>query len=177
MLVGNKVILSCIKKQHLKQIIQWRNNTRLRQYFREYQEISIENQHNWFEQMNKSTNEYFFSIYNKKDMNFIGICGLNYIHRINRNAQLSLYIGDNEEYIDDKGFALDSAKLIINYGFNDLNLEKIICEIFSFDDKKKQLIEKLNFKLEGKLKKQVYKNGIYFDLLIFGLLRRNDDKK
>ena len=173
MITGDEIILSAIEEHHLKQIVSWRNNPKLRQYFRQINEISLNIQTKWFYKIEQSCNDYFFSILKKEDLKIIGVCGLNYIHWVNRNAQLSIYIGENNEYIDEAGLALEAADLIINFGFNNLNLKKIICEIFSFDVKKQHLVAKLNFKLEGKLIEQVYKNGEYHDSLIFGLLRRN----
>ena len=42
----------------------------------------------------------------------------------------------DEKYIDDDGLAYDSAKILMDYGFNTLNLNKIWMELYSFDEKK-----------------------------------------
>ena len=93
-----------------------------------------------------------FSIVKLDSKELIGAAGLLYINWIIRSADFSFYIGKDELYIDNKGIANEVASLLINYGFENLNLNKIWMELYEFDSKK-LIFKKLNFKEDGKFKR------------------------
>ena len=61
----------------------------------------------------------------KLDCNELVAAGLLYINWVIRSADFSFYIGKDELYIDNKGIANEVASLLINYSFENLNLNKI----------------------------------------------------
>ena len=48
MLKGKKVGLSAIEEADLKILLDWRNRSEYRQYFREYRELNMSQQKEWF---------------------------------------------------------------------------------------------------------------------------------
>ena len=79
----------------------------------------------------------------------MGACGLCYINWVDRSADLSIYLGADDLYIDDR-FAPDAARTLIRYGFDELGLHRIWAEIYSIDTRKQAFFEKLGFKLDGR---------------------------
>ena len=64
----------------------------------------MEQQLNWFnEKVNKDDTTLMFAIINNENEQLIGCCGLVY-KWVHRHADLSLYIGWDNSYIDSKGF-------------------------------------------------------------------------
>jgi RimJ/RimL family protein N-acetyltransferase len=59
---------------------------------------------------------------------------------------------------------------LIDYGFNQLNLNKIWCEVYS-NNSSIHLYRKIGFQDEGLLKQQVFKDGNYLDSHLLGMLR------
>ena len=57
MVRGKKVYLSSLERENLEQLRQWRNLPELRKYFREYREITKENQSKWNENRVLNNNE------------------------------------------------------------------------------------------------------------------------
>ena len=105
----------------------------------------------------------------------IGACGLLYINWIIRSADFSFYIGKDEQYIDNLGYAEDAAGLLINYGFGELNLNKLWMELYEYDYLKIEFFkEKFDFKVDGRLRQNCFHNGKFYDSLIISLL--NSDK-
>lgn len=175
MLKGEKIVLDYISYSDLELILKWRNEQEIAQYFREYRILSFEQQKDWFLKINNEGNksEYFFLIRTILENEPIGVCGLNYIQWINRTAQLSLYIGKDNLYIDNHGWSDEACQLLELFGCNNLNLNKIYCEVYDFDRKKIQLLNELDYKLEGRFEKHIYKNGSYYDSLFYGKLLRS----
>jgi RimJ/RimL family protein N-acetyltransferase len=169
MLKGKKVFLRAIETEDLKQLLDWRNLPEFRRYFREIRELNMDQQLNWYEKIVLSDpNVKMFAITDIQHQ-LIGACGLCYIDWVNRSADFSIYIGVDGLYIDDV-LAVDVSKLLIRYGFEELNLHRLWAEIYSFDNKKKKLFETLGFHLDGLHKETHWAEGKWHDSLFFGLL-------
>lgn len=170
MLKGKHVGLRAIERGDLPQLLAWRNQPEYRRYFREYRELSSANQAEWFEsRVVHDRNTVMFAIVDLNTEELLGACGLCYIDWINRNADFSIYIGKDEVYIDDV-YAVEAAAIMMKYGFEELNLHKLWAEIYSFDDKKKVLFDKLGFSLEGCHKETHWTDGRWCDSLFYGKL-------
>ena len=112
-----------------------------------------------------------FSIKCNDDNKLLGCCGLVFINWVHRHADLSLYIGWKDAYIDEKGYAKESCRLLLNYGFNELFLNKIWTEIYEFDTKKKELYDKFGFKQDGLLRENYWYDGQWWGSRILSLLQ------
>lgn len=176
MITGNKIGLRAIETKDLENLKNWRNLENFRKYFREHRELNSVNQETWFNKLNNSSNDYMFGIITLEDNKLIGACGLLYVNWIIRSADFSFYIGINEQYIDDLGFANEATSLLLNYGFNVLNLNKIWMELYEFDNMKINFFkESFNFRTDGILRQNCFHDGKYWDSHIISLLR-NDYK-
>ncbi len=171
MLKGKYVGLRAIEESDLSQLLLWRNQPNYRRYFREYRELSQTNQKNWFDSkvLNDKSTE-MFSIVDVNTGELLGACGLCYIDWINRNADFSIYIGKDDLYIDEK-YAIEAAQIMMKYGFEELNLHKLWSEIYSFDEAKKVMFDRLGFKLEGVHKEKHWTEGKWCDSLFYGYLQ------
>ena len=175
MIKGDLVGLRAVEEADLKKLRDWRNIPEFRKNFREVRELNMENQYIWFSSLQKnSMRDFMFVIERLSDNTPIGVCGLLYINWIIRSADFSFYVGENNLYIDEEGYGLEAAKLLIQFGFNNLNLNKIWMELYEFDDKKiKFFTDNFNFLVDGKLRENSYEDGKYYDSLIISLLRKD----
>lgn len=171
MIKGNKVYLTTIEEEDLEQLRYWRNLPEYRKYFREYREISKTMQKDWFGHIvNGDITTVMFAIRMLADDMLVGCCGLCYINWVHRHSDLSLYIGKDDMYIDNEDIAKESCELLLNYGFNELGLNKIWTEIYEFDEKKYNLYKMLGFKEDGFLRKQYFYEGKWWGAYILSLL-------
>ena len=160
--------LRAIEERDLHQLLEWRNNPKHRQFFREHRELNYVQQMHWFnEKVNYDTSTKMFAIVDIED-NLIGACGLCYIDWVNRSADLSIYLGNR--YIDEV-IAPEAAKLLINYAFDTLGLNRIWSEIYDYDRLKCTFFENLNFHLDGKFRQSKWLYGEWHDSLIYSFLR------
>ena len=125
MLTGEWIGLRAIEREDLPLLKSWRNKPEFRRYFREYRELRSEHQTGWFENIvMKDSRTIMFAILELASERLLGACGLCYIDWVNRNADFSIYIGADDLYIDDK-YAVDAAKVMIRYGFEELGLHRL----------------------------------------------------
>ena len=171
MLKGKYVGLRAIEESDLSQLLLWRNQPNYRRFFRAYRALRQTNQRNWFDSkvLNDKSTE-MFSIVDVNTGELLGACGLCYIDWINRNADFSIYIGKDDLYIDER-YAIEAAQIMMKYGFEELNLHRLWSEIYSFDEAKKVMFDRLGFKLEGVHKETHWTEGKWCDSLFYGYLR------
>jgi RimJ/RimL family protein N-acetyltransferase len=175
MIKGEFVFLTAIEHCDLIKLKEWRNNPDFRKNFREYREINDENQEIWFNKtVINDKNTIMFSVKDIQDNALIGCCGLCYINWIHRHADLSFYIGKENWYVDDK-YAPDAVDVLIKYGLKELGLNKIWTEIYEFDNKKINLLQKCGFKQDGQLRENYFYEGRWWDSMIYSLLGKEYD--
>lgn len=175
MLTGTKVGLRAIEETDLTQLRNWRNRPEFRRNFREHRELGLANQKAWFDKVAVSSNDFMFMIVDLANSEEpIGACGLLYTSWIIRSADFSFYIGKSGAYIDDEGYAEEAAQLLINYGFQDLNLNKVWMELYEFDHRKLSFFrEQFGFTTDGQLPQNCFSEGKYWDSFLISLLATN----
>ena len=169
MIIGKKCYLTAVNPESNEQLRKWRNTPELRQYFRQHREITKPSQSAWYERrVHNNQTQYDFEIHDAETGKFIGHCGLYYVDWVARKAEFSIYIGDSK--FRGKGIGSDALRTLIKYGFEDLNLNKIWCEVYTNNTSVK-IYRKIGFIDEGILRQNAFKNGEYVDGLILSMLR------
>jgi RimJ/RimL family protein N-acetyltransferase len=170
MLKGAYTGLRAIEREDLPQLLAWRNKPEFRRYFREYRELSQAQQLLWYENIVlKDPATRMFAVVAVDTGLLLGAAGLCYIDPINRNADFSLYLGAEDIYIDDK-LAPDAGRVLLKYGFEELNLHRVWTEIYSIDEAKQRLFPALGFTLDGRHRQTHWTEGGWVDSLFYGLL-------
>jgi len=169
-LKGEHVGLRAVEEEDLKTLLDWRNKPELRRYFREFRELSYAQQLGWFEKtVLGDPKTHMFSIVDLESRQLLGACGLCYIDWVNRNADFSIYIGADGLYIDDK-LAVDAARLMVRFAFDELSLHRLWAEIYDFDEAKKTFFDLLGFSQEGTFRDTHWAEGEWHNSLFYCLL-------
>jgi len=170
MLIGKNVTLRAIEPEDLESLRIWRNQPKLRQFFREFTEISKTEQLKWYETVVLSKkNTLMFAIVNKDSNTLLGACGLCYIDWLRKSADLSIYIGHEAIYLD-KIYATDAARLLIEYGFKEIGLHRIWVEVYGHDVQKQDFFQSLGFHQEGNFKDAHWTDGKWVNSIFYGML-------
>jgi RimJ/RimL family protein N-acetyltransferase len=151
----------------------WMNDPKVRRYARNMWPITLEEVKKWFEPLaDRQMREFIvFTVYHKHAKRPIGNIGFNHINWVSRNANIFLTIGEPEYW--GKGIAGEASRLMINYGFTELNFHKIFAGVFTPNSRSLRAAEKLGFKKEGVLKEEMYVDGQYHDMHKFALFKRD----
>ncbi|MEY4458805.1 MAG: hypothetical protein RIT38_10 [Bacteroidota bacterium] len=162
--------IRAIEIEDLTIVQSWRNDESLRQFFREYREFSFSQIKDWYTKMINDHKFEMFVIIDLKSNEIIGITGITYIDWINRHADVHFYIGKNSSWIDNI-YSPTAFKLILNYGFNILNLNKLWAEIYEIDLKKLDFFKNVGFKVDATLREHYFFNGKYYSSHLLSLLK------
>ncbi len=99
---------------------------------------------------------------------FIGVCGTELMSLKNRAGNIWIMLGKGYHR---KGYGYNALNKLINMMFNEMNLNKVGLEVFSFNEAAIKCYKKLGFKVEGRLRQELFREGKYHDVIMMGLLR------
>jgi len=169
---GDTIILCPPNMDNINLYAKWMNNPRTRKYARYEFPQTIEEVKKLFEPKEERVKtELFFEIVHKKDNKPIGYTGLLRIFWFDRSALLFYMVGEPE--YSGQGIATEAGKLIVDYAFGELNLHKIHLYTFPPNKASIRVAEKIGFKFEFSLKKEVYIDGQYEDKLKYSILKKD----
>ena len=168
MLIGENVCLIPIDKEYLSIYQKWMNDPEITFYLNTYLPVTREQEQDWYENASRNVNEPVFSIRDNSTNKIIGNCSIRIIWK-DRRGNLGIVIGEKDYW--DKGLGTESLQLLLNYGFNALNLERIELEVFSKNLRALKCYDKVGFIEEGKKRKAIFYNGSYDDVIMMSILK------
>jgi RimJ/RimL family protein N-acetyltransferase len=83
-----------------------------------------------------------------------------------KNAELGYWLA---EPFWGQGIMTKAVKHIVDYGFKNLNINRIFARPFGTNIASQKVLKNAGFVLEGQFKGTIYKNGTYLDELIFAI--------
>ncbi|MBK8029063.1 MAG: GNAT family N-acetyltransferase [Chloroflexi bacterium] len=98
----------------------------------------------------------------------IGLFGLNYWDQHNRRLDLGYDLAHAHW---GKGYAYEGLKAILDWGFANLNLNRIEAHVVDGNERSVRVLERLGFRLDGRRRAfSLEPDGQFHDSLIYGLL-------
>ncbi len=166
-LIGDRIYLSPRNSEEIEKFTEWLNDFETTDYISKSAYITtLEGEKQYFEQnLNK---DYIFFIVTLENDNLIGTVGLEDYDFVNRTATLGIFIG-NKNYRSE-GYGTEAIKLILDYGFNYLNLHNIKLDLMSFNERALKCYKKCGFKEYGRRRNCRFINGKYYDLIEMDIL-------
>ncbi|MHA2069020.1 MAG: GNAT family N-acetyltransferase [Candidatus Thorarchaeota archaeon] len=161
----NHITLHPVCSKHLDLLQGWRNDPEVWDWCRQFTLIDDVQQRNWFEKQSADPTIEMLLI--KHRGSSVGVCGLTDIDYKNRRAEFSLYIGPENQ---GKGLSTPALKTLFQYGFLELNLQRIWGECFE-DNPANHIFKKLGMEKEGARRNFYFKNGGYVDAILWSVDR------
>ncbi|MEM8857796.1 MAG: GNAT family protein [Chloroflexota bacterium] len=113
---------------------------------------------------------YDFAITEKNDgdSKYVGEVVLNDIDEDNRSASFRIALGNVQHF--GKGLGTEATRLIVDFGFKQLNLHRIELEVFDFNPRAQHVYEKVGFKKEGVKRDVLLWEGKYQSAIVMSIL-------
>jgi RimJ/RimL family protein N-acetyltransferase len=123
----------------------------------------------WIEKLYKDDRDIALGIAVKEGDRLIGVAGLHAISPVNRSATFGIIIGDRE--FQSKGYGTEATRLMLKYGFEELNLNRIELAVFADHERAVRCYQRAGFVIEGRARQAWFRNGRYHDDLRMAILR------
>ncbi len=169
-LIGEQVYLRPLRREDLDgKYLAWLNDPEVNRYL----ETGIfpqskEQLERFYEAMIKAADQVMLAIVDKETEQHIGNVKLGPISWVHRKASLGILIGEKDFW--GKGVGQEVTRLIVEYGFNRLNLHRINLGVYAEHQAAIHVYEKIGFKKEGLFRQALFHEGMYKDHLWMGLL-------
>ncbi|QNK64575.1 GNAT family N-acetyltransferase [Pedobacter sp. PAMC26386] len=144
-------------REHLSTFLPWVDNIKTIENFSNYIEGA--------ELLIQQQKEVSFAIL--LDGNPVGRIGLHHLNMLNKCAAIGYWLTKEAQ---GKGIIMKSCEALINYGFQDLGLQRIEIKAAVNNVRSQAIPQKLDFKKEGILRQAELVNDEFLDLVLYSLL-------
>ncbi|MFN8411248.1 MAG: GNAT family protein [Anaerolineales bacterium] len=176
---GNLVRLSAIDHEELgKAYAKWNQDSEFTRLM-DARMVSLRSSKaisDFFEKEFKSPppEENSFTIRALDDNRLLGDIGLYVINNWTpQDAFVGIAIGNREDW--GKGYGTDAMRVVLRYGFTELNLRRVTLTVFEYNPRAIRSYEKAGFQHEGRIRQALLRDGKRWDMFYMGILR--DDWK
>lgn len=125
-------------------------------------------------QINEPNTWFQVVIIDKETQGIVGDIGIHFIDTDSKQVEIGCTL--NKDF-QNKGFATESLKKVIDYLFNDLNKHRIIASIDPNNTNSIRLVERIGFRKEAHFVESLLINEKWVDDLIYALLEKDWYKK
>ena len=172
MIYGKRIRLRGMERSDVPKSFEWINDPEVNDGLAIYLPMSMRDEEQWYEQMaqhEQAERPMAIDMRDGESWKPIGNCSVFNIEWTNRCAELGIAIGDKSVW--NQGYGTETMHLLLQHGFETLNLNRIYLRVYSTNPRAIRSYEKAGFVLEGSLRQAVYKHGKYADVHIMSVLR------
>jgi UDP-4-amino-4,6-dideoxy-N-acetyl-beta-L-altrosamine N-acetyltransferase len=150
--------------EDLEMVLDWRNAPEVRSKMYTSHVISLEEHLAWWGRTKQRDDQKYF-VYECAGTP-LGVVGFTQIDYFSQNCFWAFYASSNAP----RGTGSRMEYLALNYVFKELGLNKLSCEVLRFNETVLRLHTKFGFKKEGLFRQQYMVDGVFHDIVRFGLL-------
>ncbi len=171
-LTGEKVYLRGVDRRDLSAMAAWSNDHEVtRLMYMGARPANVELLEEEWAREQRDPSVAVFAVCRRQDNRFIGTTGLYGIHWIMRSGEFRIFLGDKTQW--NQGLGTECAQLLILYGFEKLNLNRVWLGVNADNAAGIRAYEKAGFLREGLLRQEQYRNFRYYDVVRMGLVRED----
>lgn len=168
---GSKVYLRPLERTDLNETyLGWLNDPEITRYTETGTFPStMQDLEKFYQGVTGSRTDVIFAIADRKSHRHVGNVKLGPINWVHRNAVLGIMIGDRKAW--GLGVGQEATRLMVEYAFGRLNLNRVTLGVFAEHEAAVRCYEKVGFRVEGRIREDLFQDGEYKDRLWMGLLR------
>ena len=164
-----KISIRKFERADIPKKVEWINNPENNQFLHYDIPICVEKTEMWFDSHIGEDSRYDAVI--EADGVPVGTIGLLSIDW--KNSKAEYYIAMGETVYKGKGVAKEASRLILEYGFEKLGLNRIYLFTEVENVAARNLFERVGFKKEGVIRQDIVSHGKHVDRIAYGFLRED----
>lgn len=145
-------------REHLSEFLPWVEKMKTVEDFRYY----LQNCEHLYEEKKEVS---FIILLNGKP---VGRIGLHHLNLQNKIGSIGYWL---DKSVEGKGIITKSCIKLIDYGFQQIDLNRIELKAATRNKRSQAIPEKLNFKKEGVLREAEFVNNEFIDLFLYSMLK------
>ena len=166
----SEISLRPVRRSDLPLLAEWHHDPDIRRVTRDWRALTEAEQEQWFQRISgPERRSHMFVVERANDGLPVGLVGLVHWSLIDGTAELSFFTGLSEARR--QGYARGAVILLLNWGFEVMRLERVVAEVYEFNEASLRLLTSVGFVAEGRLRSHVHRDGRRWDAIVMGLLR------
>ncbi len=170
MINSKNVSLRLLEKKDLSSRVKWFNDPEISRYLVSDFPVSLAKTEAWFSNTILDSSKIHFSIFENTNNSLIGMTGLLQISQKNSHAQMYITIGESQYH--GRRLPDQIIPLVLEYGFKELNLNKIYLWTIPCNERGRSVYERNGFIKEAEMHEHVYCRGKFQTLIQHRVLRK-----
>ena len=168
---GRLVYLRPAERDDIPLFVRWLSDARTTEFLALRSPIGLAMEERWFEDLldHHGRDRWYFVICRLEDDRPVGSLDLREIGPTSGGAGLGIVIGDPAD--TSKGYGSDALRVLLDFGFGELRLERMWLEVFEFNERARHVYERLGFLHEATFRHAFFHGGRYLDLQRMAILR------
>jgi len=173
MLKGEFVSLRPLQDSDATELFCWINERKEVLSNAPYKPVHEAQHREWLSSLQHRSDLFIFGISRLADSKLIGTCQLHGVSPVHGSAEMQIRIGDVSSR--GKGYGREAIRLLLKFGFHDLNLHRIFLHVFAGNSQALATYEKAGFAREGVFREAALIDGGRQDIIAMAILRREFD--
>lgn len=99
----------------------------------------------------------------------IGNIDLRDVQPENRTGEIGVMIGEKAYW--GRGYGSDAVRTLARLAFQRMNLNRVWLRTYEFNERGQRAFVKAGFVVEGRMRRHLYNEGRYWDVIVMGMLR------
>jgi len=175
-IAGSQVYLRAFRAEDLtERYLGWLNDPEATRYMESgIFPSTMRDLESFYQRIAVSRSDVLMAVIDKGSGEHIGNMKLGPIQWVHRSAIFGIMIG--EKRFRGRGVGREATRLMVEYGFDRLT-NRIDLGVFAEHEAGVRCYQKLGFKVEGRLRQDLFQDGEYKDRLWMGLLRSEYERR
>jgi RimJ/RimL family protein N-acetyltransferase len=171
MLQGKLVFLRPAEREDIPHFVRWLGDGRTTEFLGINGPLSRAMEERWFDSLveEQGRDRWFFVICRLDDGRPVGSLDFHEIGLTSGGAGFGIVVGDPAD--TSQGYGSDAIRVLIDFGFERLRLERVWLDVFAENTRAIRLYERLGFVHEARFRHAVFRGGRHVDLLRMAMLR------
>ncbi len=165
---GEKVTLMALSEEHTSLVVKWRNRPEVYRNLYTHTQITMESHLNYYHTQVVQGHCVQFIIYVNAGHYPVGSVFLKNFDTLSAKAEFGIFIG--EDVARGMGYGSEAARLILEYGFMTLGLNRIYLSVLSNNMAAIRSYRNAGFKQEGLLRQDFRLDDEYVDVMLMAIL-------
>lgn len=165
-----RLILRRMRKSDIDDIFDYAHNPETSKFLLWYPHQTVNDTRFYYRNVDKRYKEgkfFDWAIEEKASGRMIGTCGFTDINELDRKAEVGYVINPRHK---GKGYATEALMRVLEFGFLELNFERIEARYIIGNDRSLRVMEKCFMKHEGIQRHSILAKGRFFDVGVCAIL-------
>ncbi|HET7677558.1 MAG TPA: GNAT family protein [Candidatus Limnocylindrales bacterium] len=166
---GRLVVLRRHRPENLATVARWYRDPEIARLTRyQTRPMTLEEVERFFRDRLLSPEAFAYAIHERAGDRLIGLTTFSALDPDNGSAMFHITIGERDAW--GRGFGTEATELMLGHAIDRLGLHRVALSVFEFNERAIGSYLKAGFRVEGRLRDAIWRDGRYWDEVQMGIL-------